>query len=74
MNFKKATDDLFANVTHQELARELEASVAAIRQARLAEGALAHRTPPQGWKRAVLKLARARERHFRRLVEKLEAC
>lgn len=73
MNFKKATDDLFANVTHQELASELEVSVASIRQARLTGGALAHRAPPQGWERAVLKLARARERHFRRLADKLAA-
>lgn len=73
MDFKKATDALFAPVTHQELADVLGVSVAAIRQARLSREALAYRSPPEGWEKAVLKLAKARGRHFRRIADKIEA-
>lgn len=71
MDFNKATDALFARVDHADLAKELGVSVALIRQARLAPSAKAHRTPPEGWEKAALRLAEGREQHYRRLVEKL---
>ena len=43
MDFKKATDDLFAGISHEDLARALGVSVAAIRQARLDPKAKAYR-------------------------------
>lgn len=73
MDFKKATDALFARVTHDDLAGAANASVALIRQARLSPDARAHRTPPEGWESAVLKLAKAQERHFRSLIRQMEA-
>jgi len=72
MNFRKITDALFASVGHQDLAKALGVSVASIRQARLDEGAQAHRTPPKGWEKAVRKLAEDRVRHYQRLAEQLE--
>ena len=73
MNFKKITDDLFATVSHYDLAEAVGVSVATIRQARLDDDAKAHRSPPPGWEKAALKLAEARARHFERLVERLRA-
>ena len=73
ISFRKATDDLFTVVTHEELANELGCSVATIRQARRTEGTPAYRSPPKGWERAVLKLAEQRLDHFKRLVAKLRA-
>ena len=73
MNFKKTTDELFATVSHDDLAEAAGVSVATIRQARLDGGAKAHRSPPAGWEKAVLKLAEARTRHFERLAERLRS-
>jgi len=71
MTFKKATDRLFSRVGHEDLAKALGASVAAIRQARLSPDALAHRSPPSDWETAVLRLAEERVSHFRKLVEEI---
>lgn len=71
MNFKKITDDLFAAISHDQLADAAGVSVATIRQARLGREAKARRSPPLGWEKAVLKLAEARARHFERLAERL---
>ena len=71
MTFKKATDRLFSRVDHEDLAKELGVSVPSIRQARLTPDALAHRSPPPAWEKAVLRLAEERVSHFQRLVEEL---
>ena len=68
MNFQKATDALFSRVSHSVLADELGVSVAAIRQARLKPEASAHRTPPQNWERAVIRLAEERVGNLRNLI------
>lgn len=72
-DFRKATDELFAGVSHEELAEMLGCSVATIRQARLAPAAKAHRNPPEGWERAVWKIAEGRATHFARLAAKLKS-
>lgn len=72
MNFKQATDGLFARVSHEDLAGALGVSIASIRQARLAEKALAHRSPPQAWEKVVAQLARNRARRLERLAARLE--
>lgn len=72
MNFKKATDELLAGITHEELASALGVSVPTVRQARLAESAKAHRSPPVGWESVILRLAKQRAEHFKRLVGRLE--
>lgn len=71
MDFKKATDELLASISHQELADAIGVSVATVRQARLSQDAAAHRTPPVGWESAVTALAQKKAQHFRRLAEKL---
>jgi hypothetical protein len=73
MDFKKATDRLFDKVDHKDLARELGVSVAAIRQARLREGARANRAPPMEWRAAVRTLAEKRLSHYATLLEDLNA-
>jgi hypothetical protein len=73
MDFKKVTDELFKSISHDELADAVGVSVASIRQARLDGDAKAHRSPPPGWEKAVLKLAETRARHFERLVDRLRA-
>ncbi len=72
MDFRKATDDLFDRVAHEDLAKALGVSVATIRQARLKPSAEAHRNPPNDWKTAVIRLAEMRAAHYRKLIELLE--
>jgi hypothetical protein len=72
MKFKEATDQLFARVTHAELARALGVSIAAIRQARLSTKAKAYRAPPPEWLPAVNRLADKRAAELRRLIDELK--
>ena len=72
MDFRKATDELLGGISHEELAKALGVSVATVRQARLAESAKAHRSPPEGWQTQILRLAKQRADHFKRLVGRLE--
>lgn len=72
MDFRKATDALFARIDHADLARALGVSVALIRQARLGTNALARRSPPEGWEKAVTQLAQDRIKHYSGLVERLK--
>jgi hypothetical protein len=69
MTFKKATDRLFSRVDHEDLAKALGVSVPSIRQARLSPDALAHRSPPPAWEKAVLRLAEERVSHFQKLID-----
>jgi hypothetical protein len=71
MNFKQATDALLESVTLEDLASALGVSVQAIRQARAVESSTAHRSPPQGWERAVTSLARQRAKRFASLEKRL---
>lgn len=72
MNFKKATDELLASVTLADLAEALGVSVQAVRQARAAEATTAHRAPPEGWEKAVRRLAVRQGARFRRLARSCE--
>jgi hypothetical protein len=71
MNFRNATDSLFDTVSHADLAKALGVSVPSIRQARLAEGSKARRSPPDGWERAVISLAERRIRRYQMLIGRL---
>jgi hypothetical protein len=73
MDFKKATDELLANLSHEELASALGVSVPTVRQARLDEAAKAHRSPPTGWEAKIAKLAKQRSERLRRLADQLSA-
>lgn len=71
MNFKSVTDELFVRVTQHDLASALGVSVALIRQGRLNPDAAAHRSPPDGWEKASLRLAENAAAHYERLARKL---
>ena len=71
VDFRKATDELFNGISHQDLADALGLSVATIRQARLDENAKARRSPPEGWQAVVAKLARKRGAALSALAERL---
>jgi hypothetical protein len=71
MTFKQATNRLLSRVDHADLAKALGVSVPSIRQARLSSNALAHRSPPRDWEKAVLRLAEERVSHFQRLIEEI---
>lgn len=71
MDFKEATDLLFSQVDHADLAEALGVSVATIRQARLNPEAKARRTPPKDWPVAVIRLAEQQIMRNRALIEKV---
>jgi hypothetical protein len=71
MDFKKATDALFARVDHEELAKRLGVSVATIRQARLRPEANAHRSAPENWRDSVIRLAEHQIMRYRKLIEEI---
>jgi hypothetical protein len=71
MDFKAATDILFAHARQEELAEELGISIASIRQARLRADAKGYRTPPVGWEKAVVKLAEQHSKELAGLANKL---
>jgi hypothetical protein len=73
INFRKATDDLFDVVTHEELASALGCSIATVRQARRSEGTASYRSPPKGWETVVAKVAEQKIEKLKRLVSKLRA-
>lgn len=72
MDFKRATDALFDRIDHADLAKALGVSVPLIRQARLNLAATAHRSPPEGWEKAVIRLARDRAERLLSLAERLK--
>jgi hypothetical protein len=72
MNFRKATDELLASITLEDLAKAIGGSVQALRQARAAEESSAFRKPPQEWEEAVVRLANARARKLLSLVKHLK--
>lgn len=71
MDFKAATDVLFARVDHETLAKRLGVSVATIRQARLRPEAGGHRAPPNKWREAVIRIAESQIMHYRKLIEQV---
>ena len=71
MEFREATDELFTRISHEQLAETLGVSVAAVRQARLASSANAHRAPPKDWRFAVIRLAEQQSMRNRELIEKV---
>lgn len=72
MDFKKATDILCGGISHSDLANALGVSVPLVRQARLDAAAKAHRSPPEGWEKAVAKLAEREAERLSRLAATLK--
>jgi hypothetical protein len=71
MDFREASDRLFAGISHADLAETLGVSVASIRQARLGRSAKAFREPPRNWRDAAIKLAGERAAYYKRLSDDL---
>jgi hypothetical protein len=72
MDFRKATDELLAVISHQKLAEALGVSVPTVRQARLDPSAKARRNPPEGWERVVAQIAKREANRLERLSARLE--
>lgn len=73
MDFKKATEELMAGMTREQIAQALGVSEATVRQARLGEAAKAHRNPPEGWEATLAREARRRAERLSKLAERLLA-
>lgn len=69
-NFKTATDILALPAT--ELAEAFGLQPQTIRQMRLSPDAVNYRSPPDGWQKVLVRLAKQRGRELRALVEALE--
>ena len=72
MDFRTAANILSAQITTADIARAIDMSPHSIRQARLQEGGPGYRKPPDGWQRVVIRLAKARIRELKALIEALE--
>jgi DNA-binding phage protein len=72
MDFKTATDRIAAYVSHTEIAEAAGVSVQSIRQARLDSSNPNYRSPPAGWDKVLLRLARERSKHLKALIDELE--
>jgi hypothetical protein len=70
MDFRTATDLLGLPAT--ELAEAFGLQPQTIRQMRLAAGAASYRSPPAGWEKVIVRLARERGRELEQLVKALE--
>jgi hypothetical protein len=72
MDFREATDGLCVKVDHEDVARALGVSLQTIRQARLQPETKSHRSPPPGWRNAVLRLAEEKVRYYQGLIRELQ--
>jgi hypothetical protein len=70
MTLKEAMDRL--GLSAPEVAEALELQPQTVRQMRLDPGHANYRSPPEGWQRALAKLARSRGRGMARIADQLE--
>lgn len=70
MTFRRATDIL--GLSAAELAAEFGVRAQTIRQMRLKPTAANYRSPPAGWQKGVIRLARERGQELRDLVDQLD--
>lgn len=73
MDFRKATDALIAQITFDDLAKEMGLAGQTVRKARVTTGSVAARNPPAGWERAARKLAERQAAHFTKLAKTLRS-
>ena len=71
MNFMKASTRLIDRTTLSDLAAELGVSATLLSQARFPVRSPAHRSPPDGWEAALVKLARQRALELTDLADRL---
>jgi len=72
MDFRKATDILTSAPTHADIADAAGVSTQSVRQARMDPASKSYRSPPDGWEKALGKLARDRAAQLEALAEDLE--
>ena len=73
MNFTQATDRATTTcITLADIAQAANVTHHAVRRARLDPGTASYRTPPEGWEKAIAKLARERAGELAKLAEELE--
>lgn len=73
MEFKDATDCMMARgIALPEIAAAVGVAYTTVRASRLARGSSSRRPPPDGWEKALAKLARKRARELDKLASELE--
>ena len=72
VDFKAATDVLFAKINPEELAEEIGCGLASVKQGRMEGDGTGRRSPPPGWEKGVAKVARRRAQALGRLLVALE--
>ena len=68
----EATDRLTASRTLSDVSGEAGVSDGLIRQARLDPTTSSYRSPPEGWEKAIAKLARERAGELLKLADELD--
>ncbi len=71
MDFKAATDALFARTGVEDLAAELGCSPQTLKQARMVGDTAGRRSPPPGWEAAAARLARQKAAQLQKLADRL---
>jgi hypothetical protein len=71
MDFREAVDGVCERLDHDDVAKALGVSVQSVRQARLNPKAQAHRSPPNEWRYALIRLAEERVWYYRKLISQL---
>jgi len=71
VDFKEASSRLTAGHTLADIAAETGMSEATVRRARLDSNSSAYRSPPTGWKEAIIRLADARIAELKQLISQL---
>lgn len=70
-DFKKATSELTAGISHLELAKALAVSIPSVRQARLDPSAKAYRSAPGEWQTVLADLAEKEANRLLKLAKTL---
>lgn len=71
IDFRTATDALFAKTGAEDLAKELGCSPQSVKQARMDEANPGRRSPPPGWEAAAARLARQKAVQLQKLADRL---
>ena len=72
MDFRKASSKAAAaRITLADIAKACKAGPQALRRSRMDPEAVNYRTPPEGWEKALAKLAEKRAKELQKLATKL---
>ena len=73
IDFIRATDELLSRVTLEDLAKATGKPLQSFKQARQSAEKDSHRSPPDGWESAALRLAERQAARFSRLAKALRS-